>query len=72
MINETNFNLAIEYTTKHIGSHVEEGHGLHEMGNYTDINIKKVIVETENGNIDITKYLPESVLNEISNKIELD
>ena len=72
MRSETNFNLAIEYSTEQIGSHIEEGHGLHELGNYTDIIIKKVVIETNDKSIDITKYLPESILNKIANQIDIE
>lgn len=69
---ETNFNLIVEYTTKHIESQIEEGHGYHEMGNYIDITIKKVVIETNDKNIDITKYLPEAILNQITNQIDIE
>ena len=69
---EANFNVLIRYKTKRIGSHVEQGHGYHEMGNYDEVDTKKVIIETDGEEIDITKYLPESILNDIANQIEID
>jgi hypothetical protein len=31
--------LEVEYTTDYVPSHVEEGHGYHELGDYTTISL---------------------------------
>lgn len=69
---ETTFEILISYSAQHIPSHIEEGHGYHELGNYTEIEVTKVEIVTEKDSIDITRYLPASVLNEITNSIETD
>jgi hypothetical protein len=69
---ETTFETVISYTIQHIPSQIEEGHGYHELGNYNEIEITKVEIVTEKDSIDITRYLPVSVLNEITNSIETD
>ena len=69
---ETTFEILISYKAQHIPSHIEEGHGYHELGNYTEIEVTKVEIVTEKDSIDITRYLPASVLNEITNSIETD
>jgi hypothetical protein len=69
---ETTFEILISYKAQHIPSQIEEGHGYHELGNYTEIEVTKVEIVTEKDSIDITRYLPASVLNEITNSIETD
>ena len=69
---ETTFEILISYSAQHIPSHIEEGHGYHELGNYTEIEVTKVEIVTEKDSIDITKCLPISVLNEIANNIDTD
>ena len=69
---ETTFEIFISYSAQHIPSHIEEGHGYHELGNYTEIEVTKVEIVTEKDSIDITRYLPNSVLNEIANNIDTD
>lgn len=42
--------LEVEYTTEYVPSQIEEGHGYHEMGDYTTISLNSAYL-IENGEV---------------------
>lgn len=59
--------------TEWIPSHIEEGHGYHEMGNYNSLELGRIILKLSNGNeIDITDQLNKETHKAIFNEIAED
>jgi predicted house-cleaning NTP pyrophosphatase (Maf/HAM1 superfamily) len=65
--------VEVGFSTEWIPSHIEEGHGYHEMGNYNSLELGRIIIKLANGNeIDITDQLDEETHKAIFNEIAED
>ena len=63
------FDIIATYTSEHVDSQIEEGHGYHEVGNYDHIELIKLEVVIAKQEIDITDRLSEKQINKIEKLI---
>jgi len=69
------YTLEVEagFSTEYYPSHIEEGHGFHELGNYTTLEVDNIILKLANGReIDITDQLNEETKDAIFKEIADD
>lgn len=57
MIDDSGIELNITYTMEHVPSHIEEGHGYHELGNYDIIELDGVELDIYGQTINILDKL---------------
>lgn len=52
------FEIEVNFFTQWVPAQIEEGHGYHDIGSYTDMELGKIVLKLSNGNhIDITNQL---------------
>jgi len=62
--------IEVNYYTQWIPAQIEEGHGYHDIGSYTDMELGKIVLKLSNGNhIDITNQLDKFTKDAIYNEI---
>jgi hypothetical protein len=65
--------IEVGFYSEWIPSHIEEGHGYHEMGNYNSLELGPIVIKLANGNeIDITDQLNEETRKAILTEIAED
>ena len=65
--------IEVNFYTEWVPSHIEEGHGYHELGNYHDLELSTINLQLANGNeIDITSQLNEETKKAIFYEIAED
>lgn len=57
--------LNVTYSMEYVPSHVEEGHGYHQMGNYHDIELESVELDLLGISIDILPQLTNNQIDSI-------
>jgi hypothetical protein len=65
--------VEVGFYNEWVPSHIEEGHGYHEMGNYNSLELGTIVIKLANGNeIDITAQLNEETRKAILTEIAED
>lgn len=65
--------VEVGFYTEWIPSHIEEGHGFHELGNYNNLELSNIVLKMANENeIDITNQLNEETKKAIFYEIAED
>lgn len=69
LIDDNGIEITAQYTSEHVDSQIEEGHGYHEVGNYDHIELISVMVYIAKQGIDITDRLNEKQIAKIEKLI---